>query len=61
MSSINLFDTTDVQGTPFSSRASIVQEIQAIPGIFTFSLTWDEINNSDLRRELLYRIIEIIC
>ncbi|RLN04015.1 glycerophosphodiester phosphodiesterase GDPDL4 isoform X1 [Panicum miliaceum] len=46
MSSINLLDTTNVQRTPFSSRASVVSEIQATPGVFTFNLTWDDINSS---------------
>ncbi|KAG2579787.1 hypothetical protein PVAP13_6NG348900 [Panicum virgatum] len=45
MSSINLLDTTNVQRTPFSSRASVVSEIQAT-GVFTFNLTWDDINSS---------------
>jgi len=46
MSSVNLLDTTNVQRTPFSSRASVVSEIQATPGVFTFNLTWDDINSS---------------
>ncbi|KAF0895979.1 hypothetical protein E2562_018118 [Oryza meyeriana var. granulata] len=49
MSSINLFDTTNVQRTTFSNRASIIKDIQTTPGIFTFNLSWAEISNSDLR------------
>jgi glycerophosphoryl diester phosphodiesterase len=53
MSSINLLDTTNVQGTTFGSRSSVVSEIQPTPGIFTFNLTWDDINSSTLKREFL--------
>ncbi|XP_062195358.1 glycerophosphodiester phosphodiesterase GDPDL3-like [Phragmites australis] len=52
MSSINLLNTTNVQRTPFSSRASIVPEIQSTPGIFTFNLTWDDLNNSTLKPKI---------
>uniref|UniRef100_A0A0D9X9H5 glycerophosphodiester phosphodiesterase n=1 Tax=Leersia perrieri TaxID=77586 RepID=A0A0D9X9H5_9ORYZ len=52
MSSINLFDTTNVQATVFSSRASIIKEIQPTPGIFTFNLTWAEISSSDLKPKI---------
>uniref|UniRef100_A0A0E0LI37 glycerophosphodiester phosphodiesterase n=1 Tax=Oryza punctata TaxID=4537 RepID=A0A0E0LI37_ORYPU len=43
-SSINLYDSTDVQNSKFSSLVSVVPEIQTKPGIFTFNLTWDEIS-----------------
>ncbi|CAO2169575.1 unnamed protein product [Urochloa humidicola] len=46
MSSTNLLDTTNVQSTTFSTRASTISEIQATPGIFTFNLTWDDINTT---------------
>uniref|UniRef100_A0A0E0AX94 glycerophosphodiester phosphodiesterase n=1 Tax=Oryza glumipatula TaxID=40148 RepID=A0A0E0AX94_9ORYZ len=52
MSSINLFDTTNVQRTSFSNRASIFKDIQRTPGIFTFNLTWAEISSSDLRPKI---------
>ncbi|XP_052165142.1 glycerophosphodiester phosphodiesterase GDPDL3-like [Oryza glaberrima] len=52
MSSINLFDTTNVQRTSFSNRASIFKDIQPTPGIFTFNLTWAEISSSDLRPKI---------
>ncbi|KAF8654544.1 hypothetical protein HU200_061737 [Digitaria exilis] len=48
MSSINLLDTTNVQRTVFSSRTSIISEIQATIGIFTFNLTWNELNSVTL-------------
>uniref|UniRef100_A0A0D9X5J5 glycerophosphodiester phosphodiesterase n=1 Tax=Leersia perrieri TaxID=77586 RepID=A0A0D9X5J5_9ORYZ len=44
MSSIDLFDTTDIQNSKFSSLASVIPEIQTKAGIFTFNLTWDDIN-----------------
>lgn len=53
MSSINLLDTTTVQSTVFSSRTSAVPEIQANTGIFTFNLTWDELNSVTLKRKFL--------
>nr|XP_048324946.1 glycerophosphodiester phosphodiesterase GDPDL3 isoform X2 [Ziziphus jujuba var. spinosa] len=42
-SSINLIDSTTVAQSPFSNRAISIPEIKAGTGIFTFSLTWDEI------------------
>ncbi|CAD6264632.1 unnamed protein product [Miscanthus lutarioriparius] len=52
MSSINLLDTTNVQRTPFATP-SVVPEIQSTPGIFTFNLTWTNINSSALKRQFL--------
>uniref|UniRef100_A0A0E0IE15 glycerophosphodiester phosphodiesterase n=1 Tax=Oryza nivara TaxID=4536 RepID=A0A0E0IE15_ORYNI len=52
MSSINLFETTNVQRTSFSNRASIFKDIQPTPGIFTFNLTWADISSSDLRPKI---------
>ncbi|CAL4999668.1 unnamed protein product [Urochloa decumbens] len=52
MSSINLLDTTNVQRTTFSTRASTISEIQATPGIFTFNLTWGDINSSTLKPKI---------
>uniref|UniRef100_A0A0E0RH12 glycerophosphodiester phosphodiesterase n=1 Tax=Oryza rufipogon TaxID=4529 RepID=A0A0E0RH12_ORYRU len=49
MSSINLYDSTDVQNSKFSSLASVVPEIQTKPGIFTFNLTWEEISTLRLQ------------
>uniref|UniRef100_A0A6V7QXH6 glycerophosphodiester phosphodiesterase n=1 Tax=Ananas comosus var. bracteatus TaxID=296719 RepID=A0A6V7QXH6_ANACO len=46
MSSINLMDDTNVANTQFRSRVSVVPQIQSTPGIFTFNLTWDEIQNN---------------
>lgn len=53
MSSINLLDTTNVEQTTFSSLASTVSEIQPTPGIFTFNITWGDLNSSTLKRESL--------
>ncbi|XP_052168899.1 glycerophosphodiester phosphodiesterase GDPDL4-like isoform X2 [Oryza glaberrima] len=44
MSSIDLLATTDVQQSKFCSLLSVIPEIQTKRGIFTFNLTWDEIN-----------------
>ncbi|XP_010913956.1 glycerophosphodiester phosphodiesterase GDPDL4 [Elaeis guineensis] len=46
MSSINLIDVTTVTTSPFSSRSSVIPEIQGGPGIFTFNLTWEEISKN---------------
>ncbi|BAF24833.2 Os09g0339800 [Oryza sativa Japonica Group] len=44
MSSIDLLATTDVQQSKFCSLLSVIPEIQSKKGIFTFNLTWDDIN-----------------
>lgn len=46
MSSINLLDDTTVSTSNLRSRSSIIPEIQGAPGIFTFNLTWEEIQKS---------------
>lgn len=51
MSSINLVDTTTVASSSMRSRLSIIPEIQGTAGIFSFNLTWDEIQ-MNLRRKL---------
>ncbi|XP_020579370.1 glycerophosphodiester phosphodiesterase GDPDL3-like [Phalaenopsis equestris] len=43
MSSINLMDVTDAATSKLRSRSSVVPDIQSTPGIFTFNLTWEEI------------------
>ena len=53
MSSINLLDTTNVQRTTYTSLVSVVREIQPQPGIFTFNLTWADINSNALKREFI--------
>ncbi|CAD6264624.1 unnamed protein product [Miscanthus lutarioriparius] len=52
MSSINLLDTTNVQKTPFATPPSVVPEIQSTPGIFTFNVTWANINSSALKPKI---------
>ncbi|GJN15804.1 hypothetical protein PR202_gb02746 [Eleusine coracana subsp. coracana] len=52
MSSVNLIDTTNVEQTSFSSLISSVSEIQSTPGIFTFNLTWDDLNSSTLKPKI---------
>ncbi|CAM0912072.1 unnamed protein product [Alopecurus aequalis] len=46
MSSINLFDTTNVQMTSFGTHISVVPDIQVPAGVFTFNLTWNDINTA---------------
>ncbi|KAG0467965.1 hypothetical protein HPP92_017293 [Vanilla planifolia] len=46
MSSIDLMGVTTVGQSPFRSRLSTIAELQSPPGIFTFNLTWDEINKN---------------
>ncbi|KAH0458760.1 hypothetical protein IEQ34_011574 [Dendrobium chrysotoxum] len=46
MSSINLFDNTNVGQSPLRSRISNIPELQNTPGIFTFNLTMEEIQNN---------------
>ncbi|VVB16088.1 unnamed protein product [Arabis nemorensis] len=42
-SSINLRDSTTVAQTPFRNRSTNISEISSDEGIYTFSLTWPEI------------------
>ncbi|RWW27580.1 hypothetical protein GW17_00007985 [Ensete ventricosum] len=46
MSSIDLIVDTTVTKSPFASRLSSIPEIQNTLGIFTFNLTWDEIQKN---------------
>ncbi|XP_039118492.1 glycerophosphodiester phosphodiesterase GDPDL3-like [Dioscorea cayenensis subsp. rotundata] len=43
MGSINLMDDTTVTKSSFNTRLTTIPEIQTNPGIFTFNLTWEEI------------------
>ncbi|XP_058070733.1 glycerophosphodiester phosphodiesterase GDPDL4-like isoform X2 [Magnolia sinica] len=45
LNSINLFDGTAVVQSPFSSHFATIPEIQANAGIFSFNLTWKEIQS----------------
>ncbi|KAJ0987012.1 hypothetical protein J5N97_005368 [Dioscorea zingiberensis] len=45
MSSINLMEDTTVTKSLFNTRLSTIPEIQSTPGIFTFNLTWEEIQS----------------
>ncbi|XP_004294052.1 PREDICTED: glycerophosphodiester phosphodiesterase GDPDL3-like [Fragaria vesca subsp. vesca] len=42
-SSINLIDSTTVAQSPFNNYTMVVPEIKVGSGIYTFSLTWDQI------------------
>ncbi|PWZ12542.1 Glycerophosphodiester phosphodiesterase GDPDL4 [Zea mays] len=52
MSSTNLLDTTNVQRTTYNSLVSVVPDIQPQPGIFTFNLTWSDINSNVLKPKI---------
>ncbi|XP_043691000.1 glycerophosphodiester phosphodiesterase GDPDL4-like isoform X2 [Telopea speciosissima] len=43
LGSINLIEGTAVAQSPYSNRSARIPELQKTPGIFTFSLTWKEI------------------
>ncbi|KAK1440228.1 hypothetical protein QVD17_06053 [Tagetes erecta] len=43
LGSINLLDRTNVAQSEFTSLTTPIPDLQAGPGIFTFSLTWDQI------------------
>uniref|UniRef100_A0A6N2M837 glycerophosphodiester phosphodiesterase n=1 Tax=Salix viminalis TaxID=40686 RepID=A0A6N2M837_SALVM len=45
LGSINLLSSTLIAQSPYSSRSKPIPEIQAGSGIFTFSLTWSEIQS----------------
>lgn len=43
MSSMNLMDHTTITTSSFSSYTSLIPDIQVRPGIFSFNLSWEEI------------------
>ncbi|CAD5334970.1 unnamed protein product [Arabidopsis thaliana] len=43
LSSINLGESTNVVQSPFRNRSTTVPEIGSLPGIYSFSLAWSEI------------------
>jgi len=49
LSSINLGESTNVVQSPFRNRSTTVPEIGSLPGIYSFSLAWSEIQT--LRRK----------
>ncbi|KAF9610690.1 hypothetical protein IFM89_024115 [Coptis chinensis] len=56
LSSINLIDTTTVTQSPFGNLAVTVPEIQANPGIFTFNLTWKDIQTLKRYSQMVFWI-----
>uniref|UniRef100_A0A0E0LWL1 glycerophosphodiester phosphodiesterase n=1 Tax=Oryza punctata TaxID=4537 RepID=A0A0E0LWL1_ORYPU len=57
MSSIDLLTSTDVQQAKFCSLLSVIPEIQTKKGIFTFNLTWDDIN---ILRRKFFKLSEFL-
>ena len=51
MDSVDLFTSTNIVKSIFGASGSIVPEIQSHPGVFTFNLTWEDIQKN-LRRKL---------
>ena len=45
LGSINLYRSTTIAQLSYSNRSQIIPQIEAGSGIFTFSLTWSEIQN----------------
>ncbi|CAL9110780.1 unnamed protein product [Musa textilis] len=43
MSSVDLIEDTTVTKSPYSSRLSVIPKLKRTAGIFTFNLTWNEI------------------
>ncbi|URD91968.1 Glycerophosphoryl diester phosphodiesterase family, partial [Musa troglodytarum] len=43
MSSVDLIEVTTVTKSPYSSRLSVIPKLKRTAGIFTFNLTWNEI------------------
>ena len=53
LSSIYLSESTTVADTKFKNRATTIREIKNRSGIYTFSLTWDEIKS---KFERVYKV-----
>lgn len=51
MSSVDLIEDTTVTKSPYNSRFSDIPKLKRTTGIFTFNLTWNEIQK--LKRELI--------
>ncbi|KAK9091946.1 hypothetical protein Syun_026857 [Stephania yunnanensis] len=58
LDTINLFDTTTVAQSPFNNLSLTVPEVQKNPGIFSFSLTWKDIQS--LKPSILNRFSDYI-
>lgn len=52
LSSINLIDSTTVINSPFRNLTQSIPEIKPGSGIFTFNLTWSDIQT--LKRKLIF-------
>ena len=59
MSSINLIDSTTVAQSSFSNLTRSIPAIKSGSGIFTFSLTWNQIQS--LQRKLNLVLIYLFC
>lgn len=57
MNSIDLFSGTSVVSSSFGTRRSVIPEIQSSPGVFTFNLTWEDIQKN-LKRKFFVAFIK---
>ncbi|MQL84075.1 hypothetical protein Taro_016571 [Colocasia esculenta] len=55
MNDVNLFKGTTVAKSPYTTRSSVIPELQSEQGVFTFNLTWKEIQQN-LKRKLFLQI-----
>jgi hypothetical protein len=50
MGSIDLMDVTTVATSQFATPAVTITDLQDVPGVFTFNLTWDDITKNLQRK-----------
>ncbi|KAG6468330.1 hypothetical protein ZIOFF_073006 [Zingiber officinale] len=59
MSSVDLLDDTTVTKSQFSSQFSNIPQLKNTPGIFTFNLTWNQIQKN-LKRDMKVRQLSLV-
>lgn len=52
MSSIDLGDVTTVATSQFASQTTVVNDIKATPGFYSFNLTWEDISKNLKRKSI---------
>ena len=61
LSSIDLSESTTVADTNFKTRSTTIQEIKNSSGIYTFSLTWDEIKTLTRKLHDVFECFLFMC
>jgi len=61
LSSIDLSESTTVADTNFKTRSTTIQEIKNSSGIYTFSLTWDEIKTLTRKLNDVFECFLFMC